>query len=342
VPVTDPAWGVRVFGLAGSAVIALLLGLDQAPQRPDAAHLATMAACLVSALVCARLPREASRRLAEVALPASPVLGCLNTTVAMRVADAPSTAMALSLLYGWFATFCALYGRRWHAVLSLALTGPGVCVGLWEQVGGLRAAVFALSAVAVLSVSTLVLAVVSERVRAASTTDALTGAASRRGLEERAPGFALRHRGRHRGVAVVVLDLDGFKTYNDVHSHAAGDALLVEAVRAWTRVLPAGSLLARTGGDEFVALVATRGAGAAAGADLLDDLLDDLRRAAPDGVRASAGSAPWPVGGALESAVHEADAAMYRDKGVRRRGAATAPPPPDAAVPQRAPHPSPS
>ncbi|TXR56144.1 GGDEF domain-containing protein [Quadrisphaera setariae] len=344
-PVTDPAWGVRVFGFAGSAVIAVLLGLDLAPRPPDATHLATIVVCLLCALLCARLPKETTRRLAALALPASPVLGCINITIAMRVAESASTAMALSLLYGWFATFCALYGRRWHTVLSLALTGPGLCVGLWEQIGGFRAAVFALSAVAVLSVSTLVLAVVSEQVRRASTTDSLTGAVSRRGLTERAPGFALRHRGRHRGVAVVVLDLDGFKTYNDVHGHAAGDALLVEAVRAWRRVLPAASLLARTGGDEFVALVTTSAVGAAADADLLDD----LRRAAPDGVRASAGSAPWPVGTTLESATHEADRAMYLDKGDRRRGAVAAPPagPPNtpAVVDQeagRAAHPSPS
>lgn len=336
-PVTDPAWGVRVFGFAGSAVITVLLALDQAPQPPGAAHLVTIVVCLLSAVVCARLPQEASRRLAAVALPASPVLGCANITIAMRVAEAPSTATALSLLYAWFATFCALYGRRWHTVLSLALTGPGLCVGLWEQLGGFRAAVFALSAVAVLSVSTLVLGVVSEQVRAASTTDPLTGAVSRRGLDERASGFALRHRGRHRGVAVVVLDLDGFKTYNDVYGHAAGDALLVDAVRAWNRVLPAGSLLARTGGDEFVALVATSAVGAAADADLLDD----LRRAAPDGVRASGGSAPWPVGTALEEATHEADRAMYLDKGERRRGAVSTP---SAAVlaPQRVDHTTPS
>lgn len=343
--VTDPAWGIRALGVSGAAVIAALLGTDQLPAFPDLAHIASVLACLTGAAAFAWLPQRGSPRLMAVLVPLGPVIGTTNLTVAMRVVDSGSTALAMSLLYVWVVIFYGLYGKRWHTAFAVALSGVGLCTGLWEQLGGLRATVFASTSLVVLAVSAVIMTAVSEQVRAASTTDALTGAVSRRGLTERAPGFALRHRGRHRGVAVVVLDLDGFKTYNDVHGHAAGDALLVEAVRAWRRVLPATSLLARTGGDEFVALVTTSAVGAAADADLLDD----LRRAAPDGVRASAGSAPWPVGTTLESAVHEADRAMYLDKGDRRRGAVAAPPagPPNtpAAVDQeagRATHPSPS
>lgn len=53
-------------------------------------------------------------------------------------------------------------------------------------------------------------------------------------------------------VAVAVLDLDGFKRVNDTHGHSAGDAVLVQAVRAISRAIRHGDLLARTGGDEFI------------------------------------------------------------------------------------------
>ncbi|TXR56145.1 GGDEF domain-containing protein [Quadrisphaera setariae] len=312
---TDPSWGLRVLGFATAVLIVVLVGLDGLPQPPDASHAEVMGISLVSAVGFVLLRPSSGRRLAPFLLSLGPVAGCAYVTAVMRLVDSPVTAASLSLLQVLFVIFCALYGRRWHSVLVLGIVGPATFLGLQVHVGAASAATLSLTAVAVMAVSSLILTAVSEQVRLASTTDALTGAASRRGLQERAPGFALRHRGRHRGAAVVVLDLDGFKTYNDVHGHAAGDALLVEAVRAWSRVLPAGSLLARSGGDEFVALVAVSQVGAAAGADLLDE----LRRAAPDGVRASAGSAPWPVGTALEGAVHEADRAMYLDKGERRR-----------------------
>ncbi|PWJ51811.1 diguanylate cyclase (GGDEF) domain-containing protein [Quadrisphaera granulorum] len=322
---TDPAWGVRVLGVAGSIVIAVVLALDGFPHPPDAKHLVSVVACLASAAVFSCLSPRTHRRIAAVMLPAGPAVGCTNITIAMRVADSPTTAMTLSLLYVWFVTFCDLYGRRWHSLLALSVTAPGLAIGLWGQIGGLRAVIFAMSTVVVLSVSSVVLRAVCEQVRRASTTDVLTGVLSRRGLAEQAPAFAARARSRGQRVAVVVLDLDGFKTFNDVHGHAAGDGLLTRAAAAWRAMLPVPSLLARTGGDEFVALV-TSGRNRPA---VDPALLDALRRAAPDGVRASAGAATWMYGTTLETATHEADRSMYLDKGERRRGEARSPSPPE-------------
>lgn len=53
-------------------------------------------------------------------------------------------------------------------------------------------------------------------------------------------------------VAVAVIDLDGFKQINDAYGHAAGDAVLVQAVRKIAGAIRQGDLLARTGGDEFL------------------------------------------------------------------------------------------
>ena len=53
-------------------------------------------------------------------------------------------------------------------------------------------------------------------------------------------------------VAVAVVDLDGFKNINDTFGHPAGDAVLVQAVRAISSAIRQGDLLARSGGDEFL------------------------------------------------------------------------------------------
>ena len=51
------------------------------------------------------------------------------------------------------------------------------------------------------------------------------------------------------------MDIDGLKAINDTHGHAVGDRMLVGVARAASAVLRGGDLLARTGGDEFVAVV---------------------------------------------------------------------------------------
>lgn len=81
--------------------------------------------------------------------------------------------------------------------------------------------------------------------------DPLTGLPNRRELGERLSELL----GSERPVAVLMLDLDGFKGVNDTLGHLAGDDLLrLVAVRLAAR-LPAGAHLARMGGDEFAVLV---------------------------------------------------------------------------------------
>jgi diguanylate cyclase (GGDEF)-like protein/PAS domain S-box-containing protein len=150
--------------------------------------------------------------------------------------------------------------------------------------------------------------------------DALTGLPNRALFMDRL-GRAVERRKRHheRSLAVLFLDLDGFKVINDSLGHAVGDQLLVGTARRLQTILRSGDTVARLGGDEFGVL------------------LDDLRDAAEASrvseriqrelaqtfvlsgqevfVRASIGIALNTTGDERpEDLLRDADTAMYRAK----------------------------
>jgi len=84
--------------------------------------------------------------------------------------------------------------------------------------------------------------------------DALTGLANRRRLDEALEELTDR-KNDCEGYAVLHLDLDHFKTINDTHGHAAGDAVLQDAARILADKTGTLGLVCRTGGDEFVVLL---------------------------------------------------------------------------------------
>ncbi len=87
-----------------------------------------------------------------------------------------------------------------------------------------------------------------------ATHDTLTGLANRalfREIGERALALSRR---TGEPVAVLFLDLDGFKLVNDSYGHDAGDVLLAMVARRVVEAIRAGDVLARLGGDEFVIL----------------------------------------------------------------------------------------
>ena len=91
--------------------------------------------------------------------------------------------------------------------------------------------------------------------RLLASSDTLTRALSRRAFKEeaeRAMALALRHR---HDLGCIALDLDHFKAVNDDHGHAAGDAVLVEVVKACAEQLRASDRIGRLGGEEFAVLL---------------------------------------------------------------------------------------
>lgn len=146
-------------------------------------------------------------------------------------------------------------------------------------------------------------------------TDALTGAANRRRLEDEL-AYQARVVGSGLDVALVYLDLDRFKAVNDVHGHPVGDRVLVAVARALEQHVRSGDLVARLGGEEFL-VVAPGLTPEDAGA-----LAERLRAAVPVAVRAEA---PVDVTASLgvtalrpaedpDAAIARVDALMYRAK----------------------------
>jgi diguanylate cyclase (GGDEF)-like protein/PAS domain S-box-containing protein len=92
-----------------------------------------------------------------------------------------------------------------------------------------------------------------DRLRQEAYYDGLTGLASRAGFRERLAQAADRNACSR--IAILFLDLDGFKEINDSLGHDAGDHLLVHVAERLRKLLPAPQVVARLGGDEFAVIV---------------------------------------------------------------------------------------
>ena len=150
--------------------------------------------------------------------------------------------------------------------------------------------------------------------------DALTRLPNRVLLADRLrQAMAKAHR-RSEKLAVVFLDLDGFKAINDTHGHAAGDKLLVALAGRMDHGLREGDTLARLGGDEFVAVLIDLNE-----IDAATPVVERLRAAAAQPVSihgvelqvsASLGVTFYPQVDDVdaEQLLRQADQAMYRAK----------------------------
>lgn len=143
--------------------------------------------------------------------------------------------------------------------------------------------------------------------------DGLTGLANRRCLTQRIT--AALH--ETMPLALLLIDLDGFKQVNDTMGHAAGDALLVEVAAQLRATAGEQDLPARLGGDEFAVLLPdTSLAGAERTADRL--LVAFRTGVRIDGtqmpVNASIGVAAAGPDATVETLLHDADLAMYMAK----------------------------
>jgi diguanylate cyclase (GGDEF)-like protein/PAS domain S-box-containing protein len=158
-----------------------------------------------------------------------------------------------------------------------------------------------------------------------SETDALTGILNRRGLAKRFEQLRSAD-----GYVLLALDLDGFKQVNDGFGHPAGDVVLTETARRLTSLVRSSDLVCRTGGDEFVIVIA---GDERAGKLLAQRIVDAMRtpitirqagsqaseETAVD-VRASVGGVWSPAKVDVEDLISRADVLLYQAKAEGKDG----------------------
>jgi diguanylate cyclase len=149
--------------------------------------------------------------------------------------------------------------------------------------------------------------------------DAATGLPNRVLFNDRLEhGIALAHR-HGWTLGVMFMDLDGFKSVNDDHGHAAGDLVLIEVARRLSQHARDEDTVCRNGGDEFLYLLMNPNGRINVErkvAAVLNDIAQPIDVAGHRIViRASIGIAMYPSNGTtVDELVSIADAAMYRAK----------------------------
>lgn len=152
--------------------------------------------------------------------------------------------------------------------------------------------------------------------------DPLTGAYNRRYLETHLPIMFARSKASGHPLSILSFDLDHFKSVNDTHGHAAGDAVLKEAIARTLVNLRASDLVVRMGGEEFAVLMPEAELKIAlSAAERLRDAISTKPVEVPGtdlkiNISASFGvsSVNWEKDASPSVTLERADAALYRAK----------------------------
>ncbi|MEO7794722.1 MAG: GGDEF domain-containing protein [Thermoanaerobaculia bacterium] len=162
-------------------------------------------------------------------------------------------------------------------------------------------------------------------VERAAKVDRLTGAASRRVLEQRLEEAFVRSREEGTSIAIVLCDLDHFKRINDTHGHPTGDLALKTVAQVLLAPARGDDLCARYGGEEFVLLFEeTTGETALEIAERLRKRVEALTLKAASGERivltmsVGVAAAPELAVKSADDLLHLADQALYTAKHLGR------------------------
>lgn len=159
-----------------------------------------------------------------------------------------------------------------------------------------------------------------ETLRQQSLRDALTGLFNRRYFEESLRREMQRCERKRLPLALLVLDIDHFKAFNDTHGHSAGDAVLAHVGRTLATLIRAEDLACRYGGEEFTIVMPE------ASPDIARERAESMRRAVSETtivhngrtlgpVTMSIGIAAFPRDGMTPELLFEVgDASLYRAK----------------------------
>ncbi|MBJ7332680.1 MAG: diguanylate cyclase, partial [Solirubrobacteraceae bacterium] len=261
----------------------------------------------------------ARQRRPELALIAAWAFAELMIMVTIALADGPRA-------YLFAITMFPMLGMSMVVNRRVAVAGAFLVIGMmgitgvlvaWDEVSAYPPIVLLPMVLILASMLAGIGARDSEMVsRGTAMVDPLTGLLNRVALQTRANEIALQARVTGERVALIVADLDHFKTINDEHGHAVGDAVLAEVGRRLRTEVGADGAVFRFGGEEFVVLLSSTSPGAAiACAERLrervrGERVDDVRVTASLGVSVSAGA----TGFDFAQLFGQADAALYEAK----------------------------
>jgi diguanylate cyclase (GGDEF)-like protein len=154
------------------------------------------------------------------------------------------------------------------------------------------------------------------RARAEAGTDAVAGCMNHRAMRRRLDEEIGRAARAGTPLSCILIDLDDFKSVNDVHGHQAGDAVLREVVDALVGEFRAFDRVARYGGDEFVVILpnADLRNAAAAASRALEQMRAISTAHGDSGISASIGVAEWHAPMSTDDLLHACDLALLRSK----------------------------
>jgi len=156
-----------------------------------------------------------------------------------------------------------------------------------------------------------------QEARLTSLTDALTEVGSRKLLEDKLEDECARAIRYKRPFCVGIVDLDNFKTINDILGHAAGDDTLRKLAKCMKNNKRTADVLARYGGDEFVVLMPeTKGKDAFTLLDRLRAKVQEIKIAKDISMTISCGIAEWQPDrtDSASELIRRADLALYEAK----------------------------
>jgi diguanylate cyclase (GGDEF)-like protein len=190
--------------------------------------------------------------------------------IGKNLAQVPGVARALTEPSGWYSSHGALdqvprlmvwrdgtkplvvlAGKSWDSIYSLWRKQAG-------RIGAMMLALigFVLAATLVAAREISRRASAEDRLEELATTDALTGLKNRRSFDATIEGEWRRTLRQRTALSLLMIDADGFKSYNDTHGHQAGDQVLVGiAICIADSVRRASDCAARYGGEEFAVLL---------------------------------------------------------------------------------------
>ena len=314
--------------VGGAALTALGTVLPHSPELEEGGFLVLAGVqLLVAVLVVTVVPRLASRRWVPGAIVVAAIAG-VSAAVYLngeRLGGAPGFN---EFFYVWPAFYFGYFFSQRGIAASLVLMA-GAYGAVVLAIGGDSAEQFTRWIVTVSVTTGAAVALHGLRrnidgllaqLRDTARTDVLTGLLNRRGFDERLALELERSRRTGEPLALVLGDLDRFKSLNDRFGHGAGDTALVcvgQTLTAGCRVI---DTVARIGGEEFALLIpGSDAAGALLAAERLRKSLSGIVDGDGRPLTISLGVVDLPANGeTVQELLYAADRALYRAKSLGR------------------------